>query len=364
MSKTDWRFLPIMTQSAPVGVALDEVLLDSKHKGISPNTVRFYHFSPPAVICGYHQAIEDEVDIVKVREYGFDLTRRITGGGTLFVAPDQLGIATILDRGIVPRSPVKAIRWFSEAIVSGLNQLGINARFRPKNDIVVNKRKLVGTGQAVRGRAVLFHAIILIELDVQIMLEVLKIPQIKYDEKEKGNESALGWCFHPKLDIAERFTTINTELDEKIDHRLIQKALRKGFEEKFGVSLNSNGLLPQEQKLHQKYIDRYKSDKWIFLRRLGGAQIKAYTEKTKGGLVRIKVALNDNLIKSIVISGDFFVFPPGAILDLEACLKWSPVEPQTIRKTVHTFFKKNKVKILWLSSDEFADILVNAIKSE
>lgn len=353
-----------MTQSAPVGVALDEALFDSKHKGISPNTVRFYHFDPPAVICGYHQAIEDEVDIVKIHEYGFDLTRRITGGGTLFVAPDQLGIATILDRGNVPRSPVKAIRWFSDAIISGLNQLGINAEFRPKNDIAVNKRKLVGTGQAVRGRAVLFHAIILIELDVQTMLQVLKIPKIKYERKERGNGSALGWCFHPKLDIADRFTTINNELDEKIDHLLIHKALRKGFEEKFGVSLNSNELLPQEQELHKKYIARYKSDEWIFLRRLGGAQIKAYTEKTKGGLVHIKVALDDNLIKNIVISGDFFVFPPRAIFDLEACLKWSPVEPQTIRKTVHNFFETNDIEILWLSSDEFADILVNAIKSE
>lgn len=353
-----------MTQSAPVGVALDEVLLDCKHQGISPNTVRFYHFNPPAVICGYHQAIEDEVDITKVHEYGFDLTRRITGGGTLFVAPGQIGIATVLDRDIVPRSPAKAIRWFGDALISGLTQLGIDAVFRPKNDIAVKKKKLAGTGQAVRGRAVLFHAIVLIELDVKTMLEVLKIPQIKFQGKKMRDEKALGWCFYPKFDIEERFTTIKRELGEKIDSRVIQKALRKGFEEKFGVSLNTSELLPKEQELHQNYIDRHKSDKWIFLRRFGGAQMKSYTEKTRGGLVRIKATLEKNLIKSIIITGDFFVFPPRAIFDLEASLKWSSVEPETIRKNINNFYEKNDIEILWLSSEELADILVNTINLE
>ena len=364
MSQMNWRFLPIMTQSAPVGVALDEALFDSKHRGISPNTVRFYHFDPPAVICGYHQAIEDEVDIVKVREYGFDMTRRITGGGTLFVAPGQIGIAIILDSDIVPRSPVKAIRWLGDAIINGLDKLGINAVFRPKNDIAVNQRKLVGTGQAVRGCAVLFHALVLIELDVQTMLEVLKIPQIKFQGKDMGNGTDVGWCFHSKLDIEERFTTIKRELGEKVDSRRIYEALRKGFEEGFGVTLRSSGLLPQEQQLHQNYIDRYKSDEWIFQRRSRGAQIKAYTEKTRGGLVRIKVALENNLIKSIIIAGDFFVFPSRAIFDLEADLKWSSVEPEAIRKTVNNFFENHGVEIPWLSSEELADILVKTINSE
>ncbi len=364
MNKSEWRFLPILTQSAAVGVALDEALLDSIDQGISPNTVRFYHFDPPAVICGYHQAIEDEVDLDKLKENGFDLTRRITGGGTLFVAPGQIGIAIVMNRDLVPPSPVKAIRWFADGVIKGLASLGIDAVFRPKNDITVNQRKLVGTGQAVRNRAVLFHAIVLIDFNIQTMLNVLKIPQIKFKSKENNKKSSLGWCFQSKFDINQRFTTIRKELNNIVDLQRIYQALRMGFEQQFEVSLKSNNLLPEEQKIHQKYIDRYQSEEWIFLRRLGGAKIKSHTEKTKGGLIRIKVALDNKLIKSIIIAGDFFVFPPRAIFDLEASLKWCSIDSKNIRKQVNNFFKDNEIEIPYLSWEELANIIIHAINSE
>ncbi|MHA1214530.1 MAG: lipoyl protein ligase domain-containing protein [Candidatus Hodarchaeales archaeon] len=362
MSNKEWRFLPIMTQSAPVGVALDEALLDSKQEGC-PNTLRLYHFNPPAVICGYHQSIEDEVDITKVHESGFDLTRRITGGGTLFVAPDQIGIVLVLERRMVPKKPDQAIQWFSDGIIKGLSRLGINAVFRPKNDIAVNHKKLVGTGQAVRGQAVLFHAIVLLDLDMGTMLKVLKIPDIKFKGKKTSKESPLGWCFHSKMSLESRFTTINKEMGGKVDPKMVYQALRAGFEENFGVSFIDADLLPREKDLHEKYIARYQSDDWVFLRKAGDSHIKTYTNKTKGGLVRVKVALDKDIIKSLIITGDFFIFPSEAIFDLEAALKWSSAKPAAIRENVKKFFVDKGVVIPWLEPEELAEIIIKAIES-
>lgn len=364
MTRNIWRFLPVMTQTAPDGVSLDETLLECKSQGISPNTIRFYHFNPPAVICGYNQAIEDEVNLSRVYDSGFDLTRRITGGGTLFVTPDQIGIACLVNKNLVPGNPSKAILWFSEAIIDSLNRLGINAVFRPKNDIVVDSRKLVGTGQAVRGKGVLFHAIILIDLDVAMMLNVLNIPRIKFKNKKLPQKTATGWCFQSKLGIEERFTTLKKELNGKVPLEPIYTALRRGFEAKFEMRLESKELLPQEEQLHQNYLSRYQSDDWIFMRKSAGGQIKTFTEKTKGGLVRVKMAVEKKVIKSIIITGDFFVFPSNAIFDLEARLKWSPAEPEAIEKTVSEFFENTSIEIPWISKEDLSDVLVNAIRVE
>lgn len=361
MNRNKWRILPVMTQAAPIGVSLDETLLECKHQGISPNTIRFYHFDPPAVICGYNQAIADEVNISRVYDSGFDLTRRITGGGTLFVAPDQIGIACTIDKEIVPRNPLQAIQWFSDAIIIGLNHLGIDAVFRPKNDIAVDGKKLVGTGQANRGKGVLFHAIILIDLDIDMMLKVLNIPQIKFKNKELSNKSATGWCFQSNLGIGDRFTTIEKLTNGNVPLLSIYNVLQRGFEERFEMRLEMQDLLPQEEQYHSDYYDRYQSDNWIFLRKSAGGQIKAYSEKTKGGLIRVKVALEKNLIKSIIITGDFFIFPSKAIFDLEARLKWSSAEPRSINKIVSEFFEENSVEIPWISAKDLSKVIINAV---
>lgn len=363
-TKKKWRFLPIMTQSAPEGVALDEVLLDCKNERISPNTIRFYHFNPPAVICGYHQATEDEVNVEKAKEFGYDLTRRITGGGTLFVAPGQIGIAMVLGNEIVPRKSSDAIRWFSKAIINGLNRLEINAVFRPKNDIAVNGRKIVGTGQAVRGQAVLFHAIVLIDFDVNMMRNLLRIPDEKFIGKTPKHKQSLGWCFNPKVGLEDRFTTITRELKENINIELIYASLKTGFEETFDVSLVKQSLLPEEVKKHSNYIKRYKNDDWVFLRKIGYGNMKSYMEKTKAGMFRIIVATEKKTIKSILISGDFFVFPSEAIFDLEALLKWTSTDSKIIRNKVTNFFIERNIEIPWLSSEELADIIIRAINSK
>ncbi|MGI6332786.1 MAG: lipoate--protein ligase family protein [Zhaonellaceae bacterium] len=57
-----WRVLDTGLLSAAENMALDEVLLISKAKGLSPNTLRFLRFKP-CVLLGYHQSLEQEVRV-------------------------------------------------------------------------------------------------------------------------------------------------------------------------------------------------------------------------------------------------------------------------------------------------------------
>lgn len=84
--------------------------------------------------------------------------------------------------------------------------------------------------------------------------------------------------------------------------------------------------------------------------------------KTPGGIVRVSAAIDRsvNLIKSILINGDFFVFPSRGIMDLEAALKFTSSCEKWIRKTVSDFFRSNTVKIPGVSPDDMADLIIEA----
>ena len=71
-----WRLLDTSIRSACENMALDEVLMEAKSKALIPNTIRFLQFSPPAVLVGFHQSVENEVRIDYCRKKGIDINSR------------------------------------------------------------------------------------------------------------------------------------------------------------------------------------------------------------------------------------------------------------------------------------------------
>ena len=84
-----FRFLVERNNQAII-LAGEEALLMSISMGSSP-ILRFVIFSPPAVLIGYHQSVEQEVNIEEVKKRGREIGRRPTGGGTIIMRPWQLG---------------------------------------------------------------------------------------------------------------------------------------------------------------------------------------------------------------------------------------------------------------------------------
>ena len=66
----------------------------------------------------------------------------------------------------------------------GLSTLGVNAKFRPKNDIEVNGRKISGTGGTELDGAFLYHGSLLVDFDVDTMIKCLKLPIKKLEDKQ------------------------------------------------------------------------------------------------------------------------------------------------------------------------------------
>ncbi|QGA69282.1 lipoate--protein ligase family protein [Sulfolobus sp. E11-6] len=339
------RFLVERNNQAYI-LAGEEALLLSVANGSQP-ILRFVIFDPPAVLIGYHQAVEQEVNIEEVRKRGWEIGRRPTGGGTIIMGPWQLGWEIYASNDLLGYTPESAIKIGAEGVIRTLDKLGIKASFRPKNDVEINGRKISGIGAFSEGKYIAVTGTILLDFDVDAMVSVLRLSSEKLKDKLAR-------------DFKDRLTWINKELLRPIDMEELIKISRDSFAEVLGVKLVDGNYNEFEKKTIQELGLKYSSPEWIFnLRRpLIGDDIRYVERKLPGGLVKVQVKMaSKNLIESVLITGDFFIEPRTAIYDLEAKLKWSRVED--LENEIRTWF--NSVKAIGITTDDLIKIIKEAV---
>lgn len=350
--KAPWRLLDTGVRSAVENMALDRTLIESCQAG-APNTLRFLRFQPSALI-GFHQSASQELDLEYCRKAGIAVSRRITGGGALYCDEGQIGWELFVNRRTFDTADMLVIaRQVCEMAVSGLRSLGVEAAFRPRNDIEVHGRKIGGTGGAFDGEAILYQGTVLIEFDVEKMLKVLRIP------REKLSDKAI-------TSARERITALSALLDRVVPVEVVQAALAKAFAQGFGVAMEKDGLGAAEQDLFARYRDEMAEDTWVFETdrpRIEMANLSAL-RKTAGGLVRVMLAVDTarGRLKQAFITGDFFVHPKRTIIDLEAALR--DVSLEQVDDIVAAFFAQREVEMLLLTPDDIVSVLHEALDSE
>jgi lipoate-protein ligase A len=92
----NWRIIYEDQVDAAYGLAADEHLADSVGELKSPPTLRLYTYKSTCALCGRFQNIRNEIDIGFCEANGISLNRRPTGGGSIIMGKDQLGIALVI----------------------------------------------------------------------------------------------------------------------------------------------------------------------------------------------------------------------------------------------------------------------------
>lgn len=350
-----WRIVDTGARSAAENMALDEVLLELKAQEKIPHTLRFLQFSKPSVLVGHHQSVEEEVRLDYCRQRDIEINRRLTGGGALYWGRAELGWEIYISKKD-PRVPSRIedlYRKMGEASANGLRRLGIQAHFRPRNDVEVGGRKISGTGGTELSGAVLFQGTILVDFDVDEMLRALRIPTEKLQDKEIQS-------------VKERVTCLKWELGRTPSLSNIQEALVKGFQESFGIQFNPEPLTAEEECLLKEKLPHYSSPSHIYKVReaLPRRKTLASILKAPGGLIRVSIALDTkaHVINQILITGDFFAYPKRAIFDLESLLKNSKATPSNIEQIIRNFFSLEKPQIPGVKEDHFIQALVEALQ--
>ncbi|MGA7799959.1 MAG: lipoate--protein ligase family protein [Gammaproteobacteria bacterium] len=346
-----WRVIDTGLRRAAENMALNRAMLEAHEQGAIPHTLRFLRFEPSALL-GFHQNVEQELRLDYCREQGIAVQRRITGGGALYFDQTQIGWELYLDKRFLGTADMTEIsRRICEAAADGIRRLGVDARFRPRNDIEVDGRKISGTGGAFDGDSILFQGTLLVEFDVEKMLRVLKIPA------EKLSDKAIASARERVANLAELLGAAPALSD-------VQKQMTGAFADAFGVEFDeTRDLSGVEQTLYRGALAEIDTDEWVFQHNLPDcdAPLRAGLHRGPGGLMRAHVAVDQprGRIRQLWITGDFFVNPRRMVPDLEAALRDTPVD--ALRENVQRFFEAYPVEMLMVTRDDFVAVIEDAL---
>ncbi|MGE0611134.1 MAG: biotin/lipoate A/B protein ligase family protein [Hyphomicrobiales bacterium] len=337
-------------------IAFDQALIDLHHEGSVPDTVRFLRF-PPTVLIGRHQAISQEVKLDHVRANGIGLVRRITGGGAIYLDEGQLGWELVFKRSHLPLgSLADYTAQICSAVASGLSDVfGIEARFRPRNDIEVDGRKLCGTGGFFDGDTLIYQGTVLIDMNPQAMVACLNVPEAKLKKRELDS-------------AANRVTTLKQILGSAPPLRVVQAAVLEGLRGALGITTTDAPITEQELiRAEQVFAEEIGLDSFVHeIDRPEAADVHSGQQTAPGGTVtayaRLEGPGRGDRIREVLFTGDFFITPPRLIFDLEAALRGTPASEAP--SATLEFFARHKPEMLSLKPDDFAAALQAALGIE
>ncbi|MGB9724207.1 MAG: lipoate--protein ligase family protein [Chloroflexia bacterium] len=263
-----WRLIFDGAGDGFTNMAVDEAILEACIAGEVPPTVRFYRWQPPCLSIGYFQRAGREVDPDGCRALGVDWVRRPTGGRAVLHDRElTYSVVAREDEPAVSGSVLESYRKISAALVAGLRRLGLPAEMAPPRahsqvvrtaacfdapsdyEVTLYGRKVIGSAQVRRGGALLQHGAILLEVDLDRQVGVLRLPPGMTREALAAQ-------------LRSRLIALGEALGRPLSPEELAAALRAGIEATWGVELVEGELTPGERLRAASLREKYRSPAW------------------------------------------------------------------------------------------------------
>lgn len=322
-----------------------------------PDTILLVTGDSPYVSIGFHQVAEKELDLDACRALGLRIVRREIGGGAVYLDANQLFTQWIFRGDRLPVHLEERFRFYSGPLVQTYRSLGVEAEYRPVNDIHVQGRKIGGTGAARIGGAEIVVGSLMFDFDHDAMARVLRVPSEKMRDKVATT-------------LKEYVTTLRRELGAEPDRPAIVARYLEECSKALGRPVEPGEVTAAELARAEELDRRLASDEWTFRKHgRSPAGVKIHEDlhvyegahKAPGGLVRVTAVVRAGVIDDISISGDFTLLPQGAVATIEEGLAGTAAEAGAVAARVTALYQELGVEAPGLTPEDLGTAFAAAL---
>lgn len=251
------------------------------------------------IVVGKYQNTAEEVNQDFVDKHQIRVARRLSGGGAVYHDEGNLNFTYIVDQGERDLFNFEA---FAVPVIKALKNLGLEAEFTGRNDLLLDGKKISGSSQYVKKGRILNHGCIMLDSNVSNVADALKPRDAKFDSKSVKS-------------VRSRVTTINASLPAPISMEAFKAEVVREIQR--DEAMQTYELSDEDYRAIEKLRgEKYATWDWNY----GKSPVYSYRREHKFdfGLVSVSAEIRQGIIEEIRIYGDFF--GNGDIRELEQAL--------------------------------------------
>ena len=314
----------------------------------------------PYVCVGLHQEIAREVDEEFCRQQGLPVYRRHVGGGAVYLDHNQLFTHFIYPRKKAPEFARNLYPLFIEPVVRTYRDFGIEAAYRPINDIHVNGRKIGGTGAASIAEATLMVGSFMFDFDTATMAKCLRVPSEKFRDKLRQTLDDYMTTIAKELDTPPaREALIERFLAHCADVLGVEPVISAPTDAELAAIERADAALADPEWTHtqgRKLVD-------LGVKIAAGTHLTESMHKAQGGLIRVHLVGSDGKVGDLMMSGDFTCLPPEGIDRVAGALAGVALDHAALSAAAGAAIERLGIEMPGVSPDDLATAIMAAVET-
>ena len=288
----NWRLLYTPPSNGAWNMAVDESILEHIHRGESQPTLRLFAWNPPCLSLGHAQSFSD-VDMDRVKEHGWEVVRRVTGGRAI-LHTDELtySVTGSTDVPVLAGGVLESYSRLAQALLFAIRELGLTVEIKKDGsrytlrkeqersglpfdtlrtsldrqtalsinpicfevpstyEITVDGKKLIGSAQARKKEGVLQHGSLPLTGDLTRICDAL----VFKDEVSRKNAAER---------LLTRAATVESVLGMETAWETAAQAFVKGFEAQLGIYFQRGEMSRSESERAEELVkEKYANPAW------------------------------------------------------------------------------------------------------
>jgi len=310
------------------------------------------------VCIGAHQRLDRVVDRQATDAAGLPVYRRRVGGGTVLLDSDQLFWHVIFPPDVVPADVGTLFETYLDPVIETFRRVGIDAAYEPVNDIVVDGRKITGTGAGTIGDAIALVGSFMFDFDVETMVNITPTPSAAYAETMRRG-------------LERNMTTLNAELDTVPSVPTLVELFTETLAEHLDWRLHPSAVTDHERHAISDAADRLVDPMWIKRSGLSteehdSRKLTADTrlvvghQETTGGELTATVVERAGTVDDLELTGDIQVLSAAALDDVAADLVGTTIERGPLETTAAASIEDKGIVLPGVTAEDIARAILDA----